>query len=487
MMRFYDQLRRQGQSVDRYEELLVESLDADNDRGAERLLRQTRFLAASFRAYEQRVASLPGVDEHGLRAHLIRQAAAAPAAARRRRRRRLDCRSRRPVRRRLRSAHARARPRGDRRRRDRRAARIGVRSAHPRLAARARQVDGTRSDCARRRFRRSSRPAARTACRSGFTAIAKKSWSPSPGAPATTPVDADRIGRGVRAAAAVSVPRARSVRRRGDSVPGGRRAAARRRAGCRGARSDHRVRLVAVHADLGAGAAAVAAAHDRRRAASRAGPRRPRPRAARDAIPRRHRTAARGSSRTQASVATQRFGRRWRSSCARRTRCSRSARLRPPRRSWRRSLPFSTGHASPDAGARSVRACAAIVDVLRSLASAHALARRRRRRRSTTSRRTSAAGSRSRRSIRTRATRGVHLLDAQAARFGDFDDRHDRRPDRRRVARAAAPQHLLLAGRARRSRLAVRTRSAERIDGGVPRSPPIAVPPRRRLDVHVRR
>jgi RecB family exonuclease len=78
MMRFYDQLRRQGQSVDRYEELLGASLDADNDRGAERLLRQTRFLAASYRAYEQRLADLPGVDEHGLRAHLIRHAAARP-------------------------------------------------------------------------------------------------------------------------------------------------------------------------------------------------------------------------------------------------------------------------------------------------------------------------------------------------------------------------------------------------------------------------
>jgi len=78
MMRFYDQLRRQGQSVDRYEELLVASLDADNDRGAERLLRQTRFLAASYRAYEQRLASLACVDEHGLRAHLIQHAAASP-------------------------------------------------------------------------------------------------------------------------------------------------------------------------------------------------------------------------------------------------------------------------------------------------------------------------------------------------------------------------------------------------------------------------
>ncbi len=78
MMRFYDQLRRQGQSVDRYEELLVASLDADNDRGAERLLRQTRFLAASYRAYEQRLGTLTGVDEHGLRAHLIGHAAASP-------------------------------------------------------------------------------------------------------------------------------------------------------------------------------------------------------------------------------------------------------------------------------------------------------------------------------------------------------------------------------------------------------------------------
>jgi len=78
MMRFYDQLRRQAQSVDRYESLLVESLDADSDRGAERLLRQTRFLAAAYRAYEQRVAALPAVDEHGLRAHLIQHAAAHP-------------------------------------------------------------------------------------------------------------------------------------------------------------------------------------------------------------------------------------------------------------------------------------------------------------------------------------------------------------------------------------------------------------------------
>jgi RecB family exonuclease len=70
MLRFYDQLRRQGQSVRRFEELLVERLEGDDDRGAVRLLEQTRFLAAAFRTYEERLAA-GGVDEHVLRAHLI--------------------------------------------------------------------------------------------------------------------------------------------------------------------------------------------------------------------------------------------------------------------------------------------------------------------------------------------------------------------------------------------------------------------------------
>ena len=48
MLRFYDQLRRQSQSVKRFQELMEDALGgdaADVDRGAERLLRQTRFLA----------------------------------------------------------------------------------------------------------------------------------------------------------------------------------------------------------------------------------------------------------------------------------------------------------------------------------------------------------------------------------------------------------------------------------------------------------
>ncbi len=78
MLRFYDQLRRQGQTVQRFEELLAERLQGDEDRGAVRLLEQTRFLAASFRAYEERLQSIDAADEHVLRAHLIATPAATP-------------------------------------------------------------------------------------------------------------------------------------------------------------------------------------------------------------------------------------------------------------------------------------------------------------------------------------------------------------------------------------------------------------------------
>lgn len=70
MLRFYDQLRRQSQTTARFESLTVESLsDAAEagDRGADRLLRQTRLLAGTFRAYERRLGALGACDEHGLR------------------------------------------------------------------------------------------------------------------------------------------------------------------------------------------------------------------------------------------------------------------------------------------------------------------------------------------------------------------------------------------------------------------------------------
>lgn len=80
LLRFYDQLRRQPQLVQRFEELITESLGGGEieDRGAERLLRQTRFLAEAFREYERLVADSGACDEHSLRAELITQAAPQP-------------------------------------------------------------------------------------------------------------------------------------------------------------------------------------------------------------------------------------------------------------------------------------------------------------------------------------------------------------------------------------------------------------------------
>jgi RecB family exonuclease len=82
VLRFYDQLRRQSQSVKRFEELIVEALGGGelDDRGADRLLRQTRFLAETFRGYERRAAASDGIDEHRLRELLLSDAPALPLA-----------------------------------------------------------------------------------------------------------------------------------------------------------------------------------------------------------------------------------------------------------------------------------------------------------------------------------------------------------------------------------------------------------------------
>ena len=71
---FYDELRRRQRTVDAFERLMVDDLEpsADIDRGARRLLDQTRFLVATFRAYERRLDAADGVDEHRLRDHLCR-------------------------------------------------------------------------------------------------------------------------------------------------------------------------------------------------------------------------------------------------------------------------------------------------------------------------------------------------------------------------------------------------------------------------------
>jgi RecB family exonuclease len=79
ILTFYDELRRRQNLVDDFERRALSQLEpgASDDRGAERLVRQTRFLAAAFREFEQRSAA-HGSDEHQLRARLIAHAADRP-------------------------------------------------------------------------------------------------------------------------------------------------------------------------------------------------------------------------------------------------------------------------------------------------------------------------------------------------------------------------------------------------------------------------
>jgi hypothetical protein len=73
ILSFYDELRRRTRTIAAFERLLIGSLEgsAEIDRGAERLLRLTRFLTAAFNTFEQRIAATGAVDEHGLRAMLL--------------------------------------------------------------------------------------------------------------------------------------------------------------------------------------------------------------------------------------------------------------------------------------------------------------------------------------------------------------------------------------------------------------------------------
>ena len=82
ILSFYDQLRRRNRSVAAFERLATSTLEpsADTDRGAERLLKLTRFLAAAFTTFEERIAAAGGIDEHGLRARLIEDSSAEAAA-----------------------------------------------------------------------------------------------------------------------------------------------------------------------------------------------------------------------------------------------------------------------------------------------------------------------------------------------------------------------------------------------------------------------
>jgi RecB family exonuclease len=76
VLRFYDHLRRQPQQVKRFEELLGDALGSDeDDRAAVRMRRQTRFLSDTFREYERRLHESGGCDEHMLREHLVTEPA----------------------------------------------------------------------------------------------------------------------------------------------------------------------------------------------------------------------------------------------------------------------------------------------------------------------------------------------------------------------------------------------------------------------------
>ncbi|MEZ5415952.1 MAG: hypothetical protein R2708_01240 [Vicinamibacterales bacterium] len=78
MLALYDALRRQLRTVARFEEFLTEELSASDDRGAVRMLAQTRFLAAAFRGYEARLRESGRLDEHALRDRLLVEAPARP-------------------------------------------------------------------------------------------------------------------------------------------------------------------------------------------------------------------------------------------------------------------------------------------------------------------------------------------------------------------------------------------------------------------------
>jgi CRISPR/Cas system-associated exonuclease Cas4 (RecB family) len=74
MLRFHDQVARLGHDPSAWLEEAAAHLEdeAPTDRGAERLLLQTRFLREAYRVFEARVEALDGVDERALHAALRR-------------------------------------------------------------------------------------------------------------------------------------------------------------------------------------------------------------------------------------------------------------------------------------------------------------------------------------------------------------------------------------------------------------------------------
>ncbi|HXG89596.1 MAG TPA: PD-(D/E)XK nuclease family protein [Vicinamibacterales bacterium] len=73
MLALYDQIRRLGRDVEDFERNFRAELEReqDTDRGAARLMQQTVFLAAAYRGYETRMSEAQRGDEHALRARLL--------------------------------------------------------------------------------------------------------------------------------------------------------------------------------------------------------------------------------------------------------------------------------------------------------------------------------------------------------------------------------------------------------------------------------
>jgi RecB family exonuclease len=73
MLELYDALLRNRRTVDDFERLVGTALEsgASFDRGAARLLDETRFLAAAFRAYQAALDAARLADEHGVRARAL--------------------------------------------------------------------------------------------------------------------------------------------------------------------------------------------------------------------------------------------------------------------------------------------------------------------------------------------------------------------------------------------------------------------------------
>jgi putative RecB family exonuclease len=80
MVTFYDAIRRRRRDVGTFERLALGRLEpgAEHDRGARRLVRQTRFLAAAFRSFESLSAEHRLHDEHACRALALTSEAVDP-------------------------------------------------------------------------------------------------------------------------------------------------------------------------------------------------------------------------------------------------------------------------------------------------------------------------------------------------------------------------------------------------------------------------